>query len=153
MTPSLMTPHFSYTELVTSPTALRLGIDNTPNQAQTSNLARLSDVLLEPARVLLGVPMHVNSGYRSRALNARIGGAVASAHMDGRACDFVPVGLSLRVAFETLRTSDLPYDQIIIECNAWIHIAIAPADRQPRREALTASGSPGHWTYEAVAHG
>jgi len=45
---------------------------------------------------------------------------------------------------------NLPFDQAIFECRSWIHIAIAPEGLKPRREALTAMGSPGHWKYERI---
>lgn len=115
------------------------------------NLVRLCETLLEPARELLGVPLHVDSGYRCPALNAAVCGAKGSAHMDGRAADVVPMGLYLRDAFDRLRKSELPYDQIILECGAWIHLAIARTGVDPRREALEASKTPTGWHYEVIA--
>ncbi len=51
-----------------------------------SNLARLA-IQLEALRAVLGSPLHINSGYRCRAYNSRIGGAVESQHMSGKAAD------------------------------------------------------------------
>lgn len=51
------------------------------------NLAELA-TYLEQLRVLLGVPMTVHSGYRCPKHNAAVGGAKASIHMTGHACDF-----------------------------------------------------------------
>lgn len=149
MTP--LSPHFSLEELTFSELALRKGLINDPVLSAVDNLRRLALTLLEPARVLLGAPMHINSGYRSLAVNSMIGGATQSAHTFGRAADLVPIGVSLGEAFDHLRSSStpapLPFDQIIIECGAWIHIAIAADGVTPRREQLVASGSPGRWTY------
>lgn len=145
-----LTPHFSSEELSHSDVALRRGYDNTPNAGELANLARLAGSLLEPARALLGVPMQVNSGFRCPSVNAAVGGAQNSAHMDGRACDFVPVGMDLVAAFEKLAHSGLPYDQIIIECNAWVHIAVAQVGVNPRRMAMVAGGGPGKWFYRRV---
>jgi zinc D-Ala-D-Ala carboxypeptidase len=152
MTPTI-SEHFTYEELTRSQTALRRGFDNTPNVGQIENLHRLAIMILEPVRNLLGVPMQVDSGFRCPELNAAVGGAEQSAHLDVDACDFVPIGMSLQEAFDRIRHSPLPYDQIIIECNAWIHIGIAPTGRSPRRQALTASGHAGAWHYEEVSHG
>lgn len=146
-----LSEHFTLEELSFSELALRRGIINTPGAIQTANLRLLCETLLEPARLMLGVPMHINSGYRSNAINLAIGGATNSAHMDGRAADFVPTDLPLATAFDVLRTSALPFDQIITECNSWIHIAIAPDGTPPRREALTAMGHAGAWHYERVS--
>jgi zinc D-Ala-D-Ala carboxypeptidase len=145
-----LSEHFSLDEMTRSQTALRLGIDNTPSAAVIANMRILCATILEPARKLLNCPMHTDSGYRSPALNGAVGGSRTSAHMDGRAEDFIPIGMSLQEAFDKLRRSDLPYDQIIIECNAWIHIGIAPYGDPPRRQAMTASGTPGHWKYALV---
>lgn len=146
-----ITPNFSLEELTRSQTALRLGIPNDPDDAQVQNLARLCHDLLEPARAILGVPFHVDSGFRCQRLNAAVGGAGTSAHLDGRAADIIPQGLDLQVCFDELRKSDLPYDQIIFECHAWIHLAVARPGETPRRQALTATGGPGAWHYQGVA--
>lgn len=151
MTP--ITQHFSLEELTRSELASRRGLNNTPGPAEQANLERLAETLLEPARWLLGVPLRINSGYRSDIVNAIVGGARNSAHMDGRAADLVPAGLDLRAAFDQLRASGLPFDQIILECNAWIHLAVARDGEAPRRQALLASGGPGAWHYTEVAHG
>ena len=45
----------------------------------------------EAIRALCGSPLLVNSGFRSRAYNTRIGGAPNSQHCEGRALDLVPV--------------------------------------------------------------
>jgi len=145
-----MSEHFPLESLTASQTAARKGIDNTPPPPAIAYLQLLTSTILEPARALLGVPFRVNSGFRCEALNEAVGGATHSAHMDGRAADVVPMGMDLREAFDRLRSSDLPYDQIIFECNAWLHLAIARTREAPRRQALSAVGTPGHWTYSLV---
>ena len=146
MTP--LSANFALEEFTVSQSALRLGIDNTPPVVAVEELRELCALLLEPARTVLGVRLHIDSGFRSPELNAKIGGAIDSAHMYGRAADVIPIGLDLAQAFDTLRSNtDLPFDQIIFECRAWIHLAIAPVGVEPRRQALTASGSPGAWHY------
>lgn len=145
-----LSAHFSIEELTFSQIASRKGLDNTPNDFEIANLTRLCVELLEPARLILGVPLHVDSGFRAPLVNAAVGGALNSAHKDGRAADLIPIGMSLQKAFDILRMSSLPYEQILLECQAWIHLAIAPTDVPPRRQALVASGYPGTWTYHNV---
>jgi hypothetical protein len=145
-----MSEHFTLDDLTRSQTASRKGIDNTPPQQAIDSLNLLCSTLLEPARALLGVPISVDSGFRSEALNEAVGGAKSSAHLDGRAADLVPQGVVLQAAFDLLRKSSLPYDQVIFECRAWIHLAIARPGETPRRMALTAAGGPGHWSYQEV---
>lgn len=147
-----LSPNFTLEELSTSEIALRKGLDNRLGEDEIAYLKRLCEELLEPARLLLGVPLHINSGFRSRAVNKAVGGSVMSAHTYGRAADTKPIGLDLLEAFDRLRHSDLPFDQLIQECGptGWIHIAIAADDIEPRRQALTATGGPGNWKYERV---
>lgn len=131
-----LTPHFSLHELTHSDVAVRRGLDNAPNPGEVANLRSLCETVLEPTRWLLGVPLRVNSGFRAPAVNAAVGGKQNSAHLHGRACDFVPVGMPLGEAFLMIRQSSIPYDQVILEFNAWIHLAIAPRGADPRRQAL-----------------
>lgn len=131
-----LTEHFSLVELSRSEAALRRGIENVPNAGEIDNLRRLCESILEPIRALLNVPMHVNSGFRCPAVNLAVGGKGNSAHLDGRACDFVPVGMSLDHAMGLIRASGLPFDQLILEYGAWIHISIARAGVDPRGQVL-----------------
>lgn len=146
-----LSTHFTLEELTFSQVALRTGLDNTPTPANIENLTRLCEQLLEPARTILGVPLHIDSGFRSDLVNSAIGGAMDSAHLDGRAADVIPIGMPVLDAFHALRADSLPFDQIIFECATWIHLAIAPPGAIPRREALLASGHAGAWHYELVA--
>lgn len=143
---SLLSEHFSLEELTRSETATRHGIPNTPNRDQAAALGLLCVDLLEPARALLGVPLQVSSGFRCPDLNARVGGQPNSAHLDGRAADFIPIGLSLDQAYMRLAQSDLPFDQLILEAapsgSRWIHFACARLGEQPRRQAFHLTKRP-----------
>jgi zinc D-Ala-D-Ala carboxypeptidase len=144
-----LSEHFTLEELTFSNIALREGVANTPGAQEIANLTTLANTLLEPGRLILGVPWCIDSGYRSPTVNALARGSTNSAHMRGGAADVRPVAVPLRNAFNALRTSTLPYDQLIMECNAWLHIAAAPAGQTPRREALFASwdASAKKWQY------
>ncbi|MCQ2294677.1 MAG: D-Ala-D-Ala carboxypeptidase family metallohydrolase [Bacteroidales bacterium] len=135
--------YFTIRELSNSATALRLGIDNTPSAEVMRNLAKLTDLLLDPARELWGKPLVVTSGYRCAKLNELVGGVAGSQHLRGCAADIVTLGNN-RVQnyqlYQMIKSSSLPYDQLIAEkarcggCN-WLHISFAPTGK-PRREAL-----------------
>ena len=73
--------YFTFNELTASNTAQRLNIDNTPNEAAINNLYQLVQQVLDPAREQLGLPISVNSGYRSAALNKEVGGVINSLHL------------------------------------------------------------------------
>jgi zinc D-Ala-D-Ala carboxypeptidase len=136
-----LSEHFSLEELTASEIALRRGLNNTPYPKQVENLRRLCETVLEPVRALLGVPLHINSGFRSAAVNYAVGGAANSAHLEGRAADWVPVGMELEEAFKRLLAQkELPYDQVIREFppGGWIHTAVAVEGQPVRREVLVA---------------
>lgn len=145
---TMLTEHFSIQELTRSEVALRRGLGNTPPVTALANLSVLATTILEPVRTLLGVPLHINSGYRSLLVNQAVGGAKNSAHLDGRAADIVPIGMPLLEAFDKIRRSEIPFDQLLYECASWLHIAIPANETKPRRECLLASGSAGNWHYE-----
>ena len=51
------------------------------------NIEALVEAVLDPARVRLGKPIQVNSGYRCPRHNAAVGGVPGSQHMRGEAAD------------------------------------------------------------------
>lgn len=132
-----LTTHFTLEELCVSEVALREGIDNTPPPEVVANLLRLAR-LLEKVRAVLKKPMRITSGYRSPALNARIGGSAKSAHMDGRAADFIcpQFGTPYAVA-KKIATARLGFDQMIHEYGRWVHIAVPRAKQRADRELLS----------------
>lgn len=79
--------YFELDELLRSETALNHGIENLPTWEDVENLKELSTDVLDPIRIAWGQPIVVNSGYRSVVLNAKVGGVLNSAHLEGRAVD------------------------------------------------------------------
>lgn len=79
--------YFELDELLRSETALSCGIENLPSWSDIENLYELAVYVLDPIRAQWGQPLVVTSGYRSAALNAKVGGVPASAHMIGCAVD------------------------------------------------------------------
>lgn len=106
--------HFTINELTRSATARRFGIDNTPPQWAISNLSRLIDTVLDPARELLDAPIYVNSGYRCEKLNKAVGGVPRSYHLAGRAADLTTGTIEgNRRLYQILKT--LPHTELIWE--------------------------------------
>lgn len=122
--------HFTMTELSRSATAERQGITNWPNPVQRRNLEALVDNVLDPLREAYGKPIHVNSGYRSPALNRAVKGAPASDHIFGKAADIVGTPNTKaenRKLFELVQDLGLSYKQLIDEKNySWVHVSYDP---------------------------
>jgi hypothetical protein len=85
--------------------------------------------------------MHVNSGYRSIEVNKAVGGQPTSQHCKGEAADLIALEKTLKEFAQTVLDSDLPYDQMIYEFGAWVHLSFTE-DREPRGQALMI----GKWT-------
>lgn len=66
--------YFSIEELIRSAKAKELGIDNTPTEDVIANLTMLVENVLDKARIGIGAPIIVNSGYRCEELNKAVGG-------------------------------------------------------------------------------
>lgn len=133
-----LTTNFSLEEFTI--TQMR-GLDNTPTPAIIAEL-RITAQLLELVRAALGGhPIIVTSGYRSPAVNAAVGGAVHSSHMDGQAVDFICPRYGSPVAVcAGIVAAGLKFDQLIEEEGAWTHLGRGPMMRQ---QILTKSPAGG----------
>jgi len=118
---------FSLPEMVVSDTARRENIANDPADAEIECLRALCGAVLDPLRESIAKPITVNSGYRSVALNARIGGVKDSQHVRGEAADIQCPGMSVLELFKTVIRRRLPFDQLIFEARSatakWVHVS------------------------------
>ena len=132
-----LSPHFTLGELVR--TSHRT-IDNTPTLEVIEHLTELCERFLEPVREQFG-PLWITSGYRCDALNTIIRGSYTSAHVHGRAADFVPMWEVKTVDIvDWIDGSVLPFDQVIDEYSStsnWVHLGMARPGSTPRGHALT----------------
>lgn len=133
-----LTDNFYLYEFLRSQTAARHGINMDPPIEVIDNLRRLCVDILQPFRDIVGLPVSITSGYRPLELNQMIGGSATSAHMDGRAADFIVNGRTPLDIAETIRDMELPYDQIIHEFGQWIHVGISLEEDDVRLQELTA---------------
>ena len=126
--------HFSISELTSSATALREGIDNRPNKCAYHLLHVLVDQLLNPIREAWGEPIVVSSGYRCKELNTLIGGAKNSHHLLGCAADIIAGNKAdhrrlFKLIVMMQQSGQIRFTQLIWEGNGrWIHISYVPSD-------------------------
>lgn len=138
-----LTPNFTLLEL--TKTSVR-GHDNTPPPHVVENLKALAVNVLQPVRNHFGAPVVVNSGYRSPAVNAAVGGSKTSDHMHGEAADIEVVGVSNYELAKYIHEK-LPHSQVILECykpggdpNAgWVHVSYK-RNGPNKEQALTFDG-------------
>ena len=81
-----LSQNFTLQEFTKSQTALRQGIDNTPDQEHLTNAVNLFANVVQQVRNNFGVTV-INSGYRGPALNEAVGGSSKSQHCKGEAVD------------------------------------------------------------------
>jgi hypothetical protein len=145
--------HLSLYELTRSDSAKRHGIDNTPTAEHLENFKLLAEKVFEPIRAHFGVPIHISSGYRSKALNAFIKGSASSQHCKGEAIDIdmdgSSNGVTNKMIFDFI-VSNLEWDQIIWEFGTdknpdWVHVSYTKGKN--RKQKLKAVRSGGKTTY------
>ena len=127
-------PHFLLSELVASQTAVRRALSNAPSDQVIANLTELV-VLLEALRTRSG-PLHVDSGYRSPAVNAAVGGVATSAHTLGSAADIVPLQMTKRGLVASFLSLGLAFDQLIWEFGSWVHFGVRGPNGEQRKQQL-----------------
>ena len=122
-----LSTNFSLNELTKSDTAIRHDIDNTPSLQVIDNLQDLVDNVLQPLREKFG-PVVVTSGYRSPAVNTKIGGSTTSDHCLGYAADFEVLGMDNRELALYIRDNNFKFKQLILEFyrdgvpdSGWLH--------------------------------
>jgi hypothetical protein len=125
-----MTPHFTLAELTATS---HREFDNTPNEKELANLQKLAEFLEQVKTTLDGKPIMINSAFRSKQVNDSVGSKDTSQHRLGYAADFKVPGMTPDQVVRAIIASDLQFDQIIREFDAWTHISISPS---PRRQAL-----------------
>ena len=127
-----MTPNFTLAELTHTD---HREFDNTPNATEIANLQRLAEFLEIVKATLGGKPIMVNSAFRSKAVNDAVGSKDTSQHRIGCAADIRVPGMTPDEVVKALIA--LPYDQIIREFDAWVHISVpSVAGTAPRKSKL-----------------
>ena len=138
----MISKHISMKEATKSITALRLGIDNTPNADAINNMKLLAEKVFEPLREWVGGPIKINSMYRSPALNEAIGGSSKSQHCckgGASAIDIDDVyGHKTNAEMFHFVKDELSFDQMIWEFGNedgpdWVHISYISEEKNRNR--------------------
>ena len=135
----MISKHISYKEGTYSNTATRLGIDNTPNDDQLTNMELVAEKIFEPLRSYVGRPIKINSFFRCPKLNTAIGGSHKSQHCKGQAMDIDDTfGKASNAEMYHWVKDNLDFDQMIWEFGDddnpnWVHVSyVSPEDNRNR---------------------
>ena len=126
----MLSKNLSLAEATKSATAIKHGIANDPTPEHLQNLKESAEKIFQPIREHFSTPLGVSSGYRSAALNQRIGGSKSSQHMQGKAFDLdahMFGGVTNKEIFNFIK-DNLDFDQLIWEFGTedepdWIHVS------------------------------
>lgn len=149
-----LSQHLDLSEVTRSESAKRRGISNMPTQQHIANLKLLAENIFEPIRNHFRCPIIVSSGYRSKELNAAIGGSLTSQHCQGEAIDIdmdgTSNGVTNKMVFDYIK-DNLNFDQLIYEFGDnnnpdWVHVSYESSGKQ-RKQVLRATRSGGKTVY------
>jgi len=139
-----LSKNLTLNEVTKSNTAVNLGINNEPNAEQLENLKTIANEVFQKIRDHFGVPIKVSSGFRSEALNKKVGGSKTSDHMKGCALDIdmdgIPGNVTNRDIFNYIK-NNLVFRQLIWEFGNtnnpdWVHVSYVKGDN--KKEILKA---------------
>ncbi|MBQ2968849.1 MAG: peptidase M15 [Bacteroidaceae bacterium] len=130
--------HFTLSELTGSLTAEACSIANRPPAEAEASLIVLAERVLDPLREAWGSPLYVTSGYRSAALNRKVGGVATSYHLRGMAADITAKSVFYNTALYTeIRILHQEGRLPLTECylsrqGTYIHLAYDPKNINPQ---------------------
>ena len=147
-----LTQNFSLHEMTKSETALRLGIENQPDEQQLAALQTLCEKVLQPIRDYFGMGVKVNSALRTLPVNRAVGSSDNSHHVRGMAADIEIPGIANAELAEWI-VENLDFTQVILEFytpgirdSGWVHVSYVPEDL--RKQVLTAMKENGKTVYK-----
>ena len=137
-----LSKNFTYEEFIRSSTAERMGIDNRPKTKEEEkkvieNLRNLCLEVLQPLRDYVGALVHINSGYRCKALNLAVGGVKNSQHSRGEAADIRIASPKQGREWAAWIEDNCRFDQMLLERNknggVWLHVSCKRDEKANRQ--------------------
>lgn len=136
----MLTKNISLDEAISSETATRNKLNNTPNADVICKLKTTAEKVVQKVRDHFGKPIRVSSGYRSPSVNKAVGGSKTSQHLTGEAFDIQGTnGVTNAEIFKYIK-DNLEFDQLIWEFGnsknpAWVHVSYR--EGKNRKQVLT----------------
>lgn len=132
----------SLSEATRSNTAVRFGIENTPNEQQKMAMADTAIHVVDAVRKQFGETIDITSFFRSEKLNKKIGGAKGSQHTTGEAVDLDSRDNALNLAIFNFVKDNLVFDQMVLEypnkdgVPQWVHVSYVVHPKKNRGQIL-----------------
>ena len=140
-----LSKNFRLNEFIKSNTAIRLGIDNTPDEESIARLEYLANTVAQPIRDHFSLTTIINSGYRCLELNRVLGSSDNSQHVTGNAIDIEVPGVD-NYDLAMWVKDNLDFDQLILEfydgtpSSGWVHVSKTTQGKKDRFDCLTING-------------
>lgn len=143
--------HISYKEAIHTST----GLPNNPNYETFLKMQELAENIFEPLREYLGVPIKINSFFRSPEVNKAVGGVSdgknVSQHVLGEAFDLDAGYLNIKIWNYVI--NNLNFDQAIWEHGTeynpdWVHVSYRKGKN--RKQKLRAIKKRGKTMYVPI---
>ena len=139
-----LSKYLTLQQATASSTAQQNNIPNEPNDQQLSSLVNIGLNVYDKICDHFGIAVHVNSAFRSVALNTAVGGSRTSQHTKGQALD---LDLSKSIQNKTNKelfeyiVKNLEYDQVIWEYGTdnepeWVHVSYDATKQQQRKDIV-----------------
>lgn len=149
-----LSPHFTLGEFTRS--SSHPEVYNIPSHEAIANLTNLCK-WLETLRERAGVPIIINSGYRSPQLNRKIGGVPNSNHLTGCAVDIRVENMEQLIRYAAIlldisNETHQDFDELLIERRSasplgssknkhgaiWLHFAVRPSHNRRKVSLIQA---------------
>jgi zinc D-Ala-D-Ala carboxypeptidase len=147
-----LSSNFSLAEMTKSDTALRLDMENEPDDDHITNMQALAENVLQKVRDHFGKGVKVNSGFRHPDVNAKVGGSKTSDHCKGMAADIEIPGIANADLAQWI-VDNCEFRQVILEFytpgipdSGWVHVSYNPDDN--KKQVLTAMKENGKTVYK-----
>lgn len=94
---------------------------------------------MDLVRYILGVPVIINSWYRSAEVNKAVGGSPRSQHLEGVAVDFKTKSFTPRQIYKKILDSGISFDQLLVY-KTFVHISFNLNIEKDRKEIIDKGG-------------
>jgi hypothetical protein len=151
-----LSKNLTLAEMIRSESAKRAGINNNAAKEHIENMKLLASNIFQPIRDHFKKPIHISSGYRSKALNDSIKGtSKTSQHSSGEAMDIDMDNTDITNAqiFDYIK-NNLNFDQLIWEFGTdknpdWVHVSYESTGKQRKQilKAIKKNGKPSYINY------
>lgn len=128
----MISKNITFAEATKSQSAIRLGINNEPNEEQIEAMKYVAENIFERVRSHFGnKPIAISSFFRNFATNKAVGGSQTSQHCKGEAMDIDADtfgGITNKEIFNYIK-DNLDFDQLIWEFGTnnnpdWVHVSL-----------------------------